>query len=338
MASGRADFTATLLTDGKVLVAGGNYGTTALAASEIYDPATGGWEPTGSMHTARSSHGAWLLSSGKVLVAGGCTGGPCSTGTNTAEIYDPGTGSWTPTGGMSTLRYFFAGALLQTGKVLVVGGCSQSECAAATATAEIYDPSTGRWSSTGSTTLARSYHTATLLQSGNVLVAGGYTSAGAAAAAEMYSPATGKWSSAGSLVTGRAVHTATLLKNGKVLVTGGIATYGNILKTAEVFDPASRKWLSTGSMSQVRENHTASLLPGGRILVAGGYGKIIRSAVDLSSAELYDPATGTFSSTGSMTAARSQHAAVSLPDGRVLAAGGLGNSAGYQSSAEFYTP
>src|SRR5882724_10289340 len=190
------------------------------------------------------------------------------------------------------------------------------------------DPS---WTATGSLTTARYYHTATLLPSGKVLVAGGYNGS-YLSSAELYDPATGSWSSTGSLTTARRWHTATLLPSGKVLVAGGDNGF-SFLSSAELYDPATGSWSSTGSLTTARELHTATLLPSGEVLVAGGFGD---GFVSLSSAELYDPASGTWSATGSLATARVCHTATLLPSGKVLAAGGY--NGGCPRSAELYDP
>jgi N-acetylneuraminic acid mutarotase len=239
---------------------------------------------------------------------------------------------------MSTLRYYFTATLLATGKVLVTGGCSQAACGAVTAVSELYDPATGQWSRTGSLATARDYQSATLLANGKVLVAGGFTTSGTAASAELYDPSAGRWSATGSMTVGRSIHSATLLGNGQVLVAGGEGQYGSVLPTAELYNPATGRWTATGSMTFRRFNHTATALLNGTVLVAGGFGKSTgRTNNDLASAEIYNPASGTFAATGNMTATRNEHIAVRLPNGRVLAAGGLGKGVGYQTSAELYT-
>jgi hypothetical protein len=183
--------------------------------------------------------------------------------------------------------------------------------------------------------MARENHTATLLPSGKVLVVGGFAdNGGRLSSSELYDPAAGSWSSTGSLGTGREGHTATLLPSGKVLVAGG-GIVGSSLSSAELYDPAIGSWSSTGSLGTEREGQTATLLPSGKVLVTAGLtnGPPIRF---LSSAELYDPATGSWSSTDSVHTARFSHTATLLPSGKVLAAAGGQSSSGELNSAELY--
>jgi hypothetical protein len=145
---------------------------------------------------------------------------------------------------------------------------------------------TGTWSATGSTATGRYLHTATLLPSGKVLVAGGVSSGSGRASAELYNPATGTWSATGSMTTAHFSHTVTLLHSGKVLVAAGFSNSIGAVTASELYDPVTGTWSATGSMSTGRADHTATLLPSGKVLVAGGYdGSIV-----LASAELYDPA------------------------------------------------
>ena len=186
MTDGRWSHTATKLANGKVLVAGGFTDPTTsanaqpvLTSAELYDPATGTWTPTGSMTTRRALHVAQLLPNGKVLVAGGrtCNGPPppaCNSTftTNTAELYDPATGAWTPAASMNSNRTTTSAVLLGNGKVLVPAGFPGGQ-----ATAEVYDPAANTWTPTGLLNIPRARQGAMLLPDGNALVAAGSTGA-----------------------------------------------------------------------------------------------------------------------------------------------------------------
>jgi N-acetylneuraminic acid mutarotase len=337
--------TATLLPDGKVLVAGGTVGTGLLASAELYDPGNGSWTATGSMPTPRQFHTATLLPDGKVLVAGG-TGSNNTTGSNSAlasaELYDPGNGSWTATGSMVAPRMFHTATLLPDGKVLVAGGTAvpggdTGGGKPPLASAELYDPKSGSWTATGSMPTPRQFHTATLLPDGKVLVAGGSGSNSASlkpplASAALYDPGSGSWTATGNMVTPRSDFTATLLPDGKVLVAGGLHS-GVQAAAAELYDPGNGSWSATGSMVTPRADQTATLLPDGKVLVAGGSG----SNGALASAERYDPGSGSWTAAGSMVTPRQSHTATLLPDGKVLVAGGFGAEAPVVT-AELYDP
>jgi hypothetical protein len=349
MSRPRAYHTATLLPDGKVLVAGGDEGNgsanNSLASAAIYDPSTRTWSATGSLANRRQLHTATLLPNGKVLVVGGTV--DFINDLTSAELYDPATGTWTPTGSLNVRRRAHTATLLPGGKVLVSGGLQDGSGANynAISSCELYDPATGTWTPTAFLAKARGDHTATLLSNGKVLVAGGRPSFSGAgnppiASCELYDPATGTWAATGFLNTGRWNHTATLLPDGKVLAAAGFGD-GTILNSAEVYDPAAGIWIPVGNLSARRAFHTATLLPDNKVLVTGGYsgGYPIASHA---SAELFDPATGSWVQTGSLITARDEHTATLLGNGTVLIAGGLERDTQsaqgivYLTSAELY--
>ncbi len=326
----RAYHTATLLSNGQVLIAGG-YDGSPLSSAELYDPASGTFGATGSIGTARWIHTATLLPNGMVLIAGGYNG----TYLTSAELYDPANERFFATGSLSTVRGFHTATLLPNGKVLIAGGYNTTTFPYYLTSAELYDPATGTFTATGSLATGRQSPTATLLPNGKVLIAGGMGSGFAyLTSAELYDPASGTFTATGSLATGRYFHTATLLADGTVLIAGGYNdTYPYYLTSAELYDPASGTFSATGSLAIARLSHTATLLPNGKVLIAGGH-----NGLYLTSAELYDPASGAFSATGSMVAAREFHTATLLPNGKGLIAGGVNSTSGYLTSAELYDP
>ncbi len=277
MGAARDDHTATLLPSGRVLVTGGSSeisddGESSLASAELYDPAQQLLGTCGEHRAARSGHSATLLPSGRVLVAGGC----CDSQGNAlagAELYDPASNSWAPAASMSAGRVFHTATLLPSGQVLVAGGGNGSYPFPALASAELYDPAGNSWAPAASLAAGRQFHTATLLPSGQVLVAGGADdNADDLASAELYDPAGNSWSAAASLGTGRASHTATLLPSGQVLVAGGDGNTGlATLASAELYDPAGNTWAPAASLNTGRSSHTATLLPSGQVLVVGGW-------------------------------------------------------------------
>jgi len=322
-------YTATLLTNGTVLFAGGN-STWSVDAAELYDP-------TIPFINTRSEHTATLITNGNVLIVGGQD--PDGALVPIVELDNPGTGARLTTGAIGTPRYNHTATMLTNGKVLVVGGAQAGNHTIASV--ETYNPATGTWSTSSNLAHARQLHTATLLTNGKVLVAGGYTVDGSTNIAELYNPATGSWSPTGNLKRSHAGHTATLLPNGKVLVTGGNVYYEADSGIAEIYDSAAGSWSLTGTLNTPRQLHTATLLNNGKVLVVGGSSLDLNTIGYLTSAELYDPATGTWSLTGSLATGRAYHTATLLPNGKVLVAGGYYydlNISGPVASAELYDP
>jgi len=335
MHSPRSGHRAALLKDGRVLVVGGWTTRGPLKSAELFNPRTGTWSTTGSMSLDRYATALARLRDGRVLADGGCISG-CLATTVTAELFDPTTGTWQATAGaMSSPRYYHSATLLQNGKVLVAGGCDASGCETVTATAELYDPTTGTFTPTGSLAVPRDYHTATLLPNGTVLVAGGFGYTGALNSAEVYDPTTGQWSTAGNMIDTRSYHAATSLPGGNALVSGGVSANSELLATAEIHNIATRTWSGAAPMLAGRQNHISVLLGTGKVLVAGGVGDMNETTVSLAEAELYDPASNSWSTTGSLNTGRAEFTATVLGSGQVLAAGGLGDF-GTLASAELY--
>lgn len=319
--TGRAYHTATLLPDGKVLIAGGiGPDGRPVRASELYDPASGTFVPTGNLIAPRFDHTATALANGKVLITGGDVTTAIVTDIQSAELYDPATGIFSPTGQVK--RY--------------------------------YDPESNVFWKQGTMNAVRAKHSATLLRDGRVLIAGGGdASATAQNSAEIYDPATGKFASIAPMNSPRKEQNAILLTNGDVLLIGGVDASGQVLASAELFDPSTNRFTLTtaafpgggANMSAGRYESSATLLTDGRVLIAGGSD----SHTILNTAEFYEPSRGSFICVGgpatssggecnpSMITARNLASASALANGEVLIAGGIGLN-GMLSEAELYNP
>lgn len=275
----------------------------------------GSWFTTGDMFINRRNHTATLLPNGEVLVVGGTN--PAYL--DSAELYNPFGKTWVLTDSMSTPRAFHTATLLANGTVLVVGGLIDSDPFTIINSVEIFNPVTGTWAAANPMVTARYNHTATLLNDGRVLVAGGYNPTdGHLASAEMFEPLTGLWLNAGSMSVTRYLHTATLLEDGKVLVTGG---YGNQMRAVtDIFNPDTTSWSTTVSMNTGRYVHAAALLPDGKVLVAGGYNSSSNTFLD--STEIYDPDLETWSVVNPLIQARGFHQMLMLPNQEIFVVGG----------------
>ncbi len=343
----RAEHTATLLAGGGVLVAGGFNGAATVKTVELFEPTTRRWRRLGDLNSPRRQHTATLLPDKTVLIAGGLNG---STALNTSETYNPASKTWTLSGNLANARRAHTATLLPNGRVFVAGGSDGA--GTALNTAELYDYTRRTWSSAPVAASsqpfvlveARSNHTASLLPSGQVLLAGGLRGGAALFGAELYEYANGFWSvtkntvgTTSELSVLRASHSATLLPNGKVLVAGGQSLLGTApaaLNSAELYDPDTGTWTATGSLNQARYNHTVTLLPNGRVLVVGGN----TATQILNSAELYDPATGAWTATPAPGVARTLHTATLLPNNLLLIVGGIGANGQRTASAQLYDP
>jgi hypothetical protein len=389
--------------NGEILVpSGADAFNIASNTAELYNPGSNAFDCTGlggvnpqtgycnnTLIQARLNATVVGLPNGQILIAGG--NGPGAVGSTvclaTAELYNPATISFTGTGSMTDAHCFHVGAaLLQNGQVLITGG--EDATGNQVATADLYDPASGTFSCgnlggvnsatnycNSTMTDARYLHTATTMNNGQVLIAGGNDGSNTLATAELYDPASGTFGCTGlgglnsktgfcqnTMTDSRLYHTATLIKSGpaagQVLIAGGMDNSGVILQTAELFQPSASMFICVNgagaqaplcnpSLNSARYLHTATYLDptyvhgpnAGSILIAGG--ENVAGTV-LNSAELYNPALGAFTVTGNMTDSRAFHIARLITTGphagNVLIAGGIDNSGNTLSTAELYNP
>src|SRR5579884_1509254 len=340
----RMSHTATLLTTGKVLIAGGDAvltGWPVWATAELYDPASGTFSPTGKMNHPRVGHTATLLPNGSVLVAGGDSDGGNASGASaqaSAEVYDPVTGAFVATGGMLVGRRGHTATLLNTGKVLITGGINVDAQGKQTSlsSTELYDPVTGVFAATGSMAAARAWHVAVLLPSGKVLVQGGNSCASTRPNPELYDPNTGQFTLTGASTyspsLGLSPVSASLLPSGNVLTILNVGC--DVGSGAEVYDSANGTFAAAARMTADRGYNTTTLLPEGRVLIDGE-----DFSLNNGSAELYDPSSGTFAAIDDVSVkSEGGHTATLLPDGSVLLAGGWLCCGFSIATAQLYRP
>ena len=304
--------------------------------------ADGSFTQTGDMGSKRALHGTALLPDGKVLVV--CGIADFGVFVTTAELYDPATGTFSDTGAPTAARMRPTVVRLADGRVLVAGGLAD-DGATYLQSAEIYDPATGEFTATGDMTVRRYVASAALLEDGRVLLAGGFNRTdGPLTSAEIYDPATGEFTATGSLALPRSEPKAVVrLLDGRVLIAGGSNEDGPI-GTAEIYDPAMGTFSNTtGDLVHKLEDHSLALLDDGRVLVVGGSdGGATGLPIYYADAELFDPSTGMFTTTGSLEFPREFTTASHLPDGRILIAGGLhtggGLGFGVVAEVEIYDP
>lgn len=331
---------------GDVILAGGGAGTlfsaTGLATSERLGFRGLATRPGPMMTSPRALAESVELADGRTLIVGGVDGTGAAVAT--CEIYDPATNSFVATGSMAAPRVAGGIARLADGRVLVAGGTTDLTDATAavtnvTASAEIYNPATGTWSSAAGIGGRRLAPALATLPNGRVLLSGGVAvsfffglpvSAVSTTSCRFYDPTNNSWSSAPAMGSGHAYHQGgqAVLNDGRVLVTGGVfvpnllgAATAGPTAAAEVFDPVANAWTSA-AMAQPRGLHTATLLADGRVLVAGGAQGTVQLPVSIASTELFDPATNSFSAGPMLGTPRAGHAAARLPDGLVIMLGG----------------
>ncbi|MDQ6728609.1 MAG: hypothetical protein M3066_20980 [Actinomycetota bacterium] len=331
----RGTTTVVVLKDGRALAAGGGVGQQGVAASELFDPATGVWTPTGSLNQARRGHQAVLLPDGRVLVTGGINEGQLLA---SAEIYDPTTAKWTTTVPMSTPRLGNTLTVLANGNVLATGGTSADTASGSgggqtirpDGTAEVYNVAAGTWTPTaGAMSTPRFEHTATLLDDGQVLIAGGQGppvsgNTAALASTEIYDVAVNSFRKSNDMTDPRFNHTAVKLPDRSVLVVGGSGGQNGdtSLATSEIFKPSDGSWTQAGALTSSRTGQTATVFTDGRVLVAGGESVTRGNRRSLKSAEIFSLDKLEWRSAGTMNCPRSEAAAGLLNDGSVLVVAG----------------
>ena len=336
----RSAHTATLLNDGRVLIAGGEHpagaSTTRLSTAEIFDPTTNTFAPTMPMSGERSFHVAALLTDGKVLVVGGID--DSGTDLGSAEVFDPATSGWTSTTGpMATARRRAQAITLNNGRVLVTGGISGSSVLQTT---ELFNPTPSNFTGAGAMLFQRHGHTLTKLDSGQILVAAGITttSTNDLEECELFEQLTTQWNATDTLTRARYYHAAAKLGDGSVLVAGGYSRgLSSNISTSERFNPGTGMWTTEDSLSQRRQHHTMTTLANGGVLAVGGAVTSGGTNVStyLSSAEVYDATADRWSDVPDMSMPRLWHTATLLNDDRVLIAGGEG-ALGAHASAELF--
>jgi Kelch motif len=302
-----------------------------------------------TMTTPRALHAAVILHDGRVLICGGTSNANVGGVLNSAEIYDPVAGTFTPTGAMTTARQGHTATVLSHGEVLIAGGAGNVGYRSQLASAEIYDPVSGTFRAVGSMTTPREGHTATLLRDGRVLIAGGSPNGiRTTASAEIFDPRTATFTGISPMGVPREAHSATLLRSGKVLIAGGgrggMPNGYIVYATAEIFDPASSTFSTLNArMNSDRVGLAAALLDDGQVLLAGGkssriqgpFGGNLLSFAPLNTAEVFDPETNSFRAVGTMQKPHYLGVATKLKDGTVLISGGW-TAVGGQIGGEFF--
>jgi len=347
MVKERARHTAVLLTDGRVLVVGGEDANgEPLDSTEIYDPSVREWSLSSTLLEPRSDHTSVVLHDGRVLIIGGTGRGDKDLAT--VEVYDPSCEQWSAAAKLIEPRYRHASSLLADGRVIVTGNYLWPDDVVLDSV-EVYDPVTNIWTYLANMNEERRDHTATLLENGKVLVSGGETCEGLGVCkrnndrnptrlSELYDPATDSWSESSSMPTRISDHASVLLNDGRVLITGGIDIAGYTSFSTQIYDSEKDSWSSARDMPTPRYLHAAVTLQDGMVLVVGG-SSACKDGVVVNPEEVYDPFMDTWNSAGYMGASRRLHTVVLLRDGSVLVAGGYDSCSGeVLRSVEIYSP
>ena len=320
----RSMHTATMLSNGLLLVVGGKNGNTVHSSAELYNPQTGESVMVGSMSTPRYAHAAILLKNGSVLISGGHNG---TAKLDSAEIYHPELKKFVPTGNMNLPRLQHTASLLENGKVLIGGGMSGNE--SAPVGAELYDPNTGQFESFSVFDKSFRNHTANVLTDGNVLMTAGNGKTGVTSVSYLYNAQTNTIGlTNASLYYPVTEHASTMLPGGHLLVTGG---HDNNVSRSEYYLYSGGSFITVGTMPQKRARHSSTLLTDGRLLLCGGIA--LNEVGALQSCHTYSRSANSFDLAEPLLTSRYYHTATLIPGGRVVFIGGE-NSGGAISQVE----
>jgi N-acetylneuraminic acid mutarotase len=323
-----------VLMSGEAMVVGG-YGQGDTSVTRVFDPGVGRWSYGPKMAVARANFSLTRLWDGRLLAIGG--EGGASVPLTSVESLDAAAGAWTRYEGLRTARSGHSATRLNDGRVLVAGGntvegaenpVAEAEISARRALGVVAEPPP---------VFSRSGHTATLLATGELIVAGGTRGGVPTERVEIYDPVSKRWREVAKMNSARAGHTATLLGNGKLIVIGGYGAAGP-LKTVELFDPSSGRWTVLPELSHARSGHTATLLHAGKLLVVGGYSAL--GGTLPAQIEMLDLELGRWSMPSSLPAlsGRHGHTATILRNGNVLIAGGQGVNGSAMVESYMYVP
>lgn len=335
---GRVEGTITVIGDELVVA----IDTRTLTPPILVDP---DWRSTGDMAHGRFYNRVNVMPNGRIVATGGCSASVCSgdlrlplcpTVVGAAESLDLGSRTWSQVGEAQP-RFFHAAEVLDDGRLFIAGGCTNSNCTAATSSVQTW--ASGTFSDRPSLAEPRGGLLSAHLGDGHVLVAGGCTAAGCTASSELYDATSDTLAPAGAMTTARGRAASIILADGRVLAIGGCTSIAcaGVLASAEIYDPVAGTWTATGTMATARAGHFAALLSDGRVLVGGGCSDALCTTV-LSSTEVYDPASGTFVAGPDLARQRVGAEAMTLPDGRVVVVQGCASKVSCDLSNEVYVP